>query len=399
MSTKPALELQNIFSTLDKRYCSSLSIDKRRVLEAVRSCRTARLGTHLTTCSNCSYQEFSYNSCRNRHCPKCQGAVAAHWVESREEELLPVPYAHTVFTIPQELRLLCYQNKRLFYSIFFEVVSESLNTIAANPKFLGAKLTFFSVLHTWNQQLQYHPHLHIVSPKGGLSFDKTKWIPCKTNFFLPVRALSRVFRAKMLSALNKAYSQGKFKFYGTLINLHNPSDFKNLLISSTKSDWVVYSKKPFGGPTQVLKYLSAYVQRVAISNHRLRSLDKHKVVFSYRDSRNKSKKRLASLTTKEFTRRFLLHILPKQFVRIRHYGLFSTATKKFYLPIIKSLFKGQLPSPTLQANTNCCPECKTGTLSHQLIIPHRKLHIPKHFLLARPFSQLQNSSPVFILDH
>lgn len=398
MSTKPTIELQNIFASLDKSFCNSLSRDKRRVLEAVKSCRTAHLGTHFTTCSNCNYQEFSYNSCRNRHCPKCQGAATARWVESREEELLPVPYAHTVFTLPQELRMLCYQNKQIIYKIFFEVVSETLNTVAANPKFLGAKLTFFCVLHTWNQQLQYHPHLHIVSPKGGLSLDNTKWVPCRTNFFLPVRALSKLFRAKMLSAISKAFSKKQFSFYGSLKHLDTPKEFKKLLFSSTKSNWVVYSKKPFGGPNQVIKYLSAYVQRVAISNYRLRSFDKFNVTFSYRDSKHKNKKRLSTVSTKEFTRRFLMHILPRQFVRIRHYGLFSTATKKLYLPLIKTLLLKDSTTQPNKSTLTTCPQCKEGKLNHLLIIPHRRSFTPLQLFTFTPITQFNNSTNLFITD-
>lgn len=390
--SKNQLEVQDIFRSLGKSFYEKLDVAKRRVFNAIVRCRTAQLGIHFTHCTKCSYRDFSYNSCRNRHCPKCQGATAARWVDARKEELLPVPYAHTVFTLPKELRSICYQNKRVVYEIFFKAVSETLNAVAANPKFLGAKLSFYATLHTWNQKLEYHPHLHVVSQKGGLSFDGTTWIPCKTNFFLPVRALSKVFRGKMLELLQNAHRNGKLSFYGSSSHLSSFEAFNELLQTSKKSNWVVYSKKPFGGPEQVIKYLSAYVQRVAISNYRLRKLQDNCVTFSYRDSRNNNKKRLCRLSTEEFARRFLLHILPKAFVRTRHYGLFSTATKRQNLRLARQLLGEQTSNLTVKIKpfppAEVCPKCLEATLIHE---PSMKSH--------RASRSYHSYAQIYVLTH
>lgn len=366
---RPSVEVRDVFASLPQSDISQLSPDKLRVVRAVLNCRTAALGSHTRSCTLCSHQEISYNSCRNRHCPKCQGAVAARWVEARAAELLPTGYAHTVFTLPAELRSLAYQNKHVVYELLFSAVADTLKAVAANPKFLGTEITFFSLLHTWNQKLEYHPHLHIVSPRGGISLADGTWVDAPKNFFLPVRALSKVFRGKMIEALRLAHRKGKLKFYGPLKQLESPMEFEKLLGQTRKSDWVVYSKKPFGGPTQVLKYLSAYIHRVAISNHRLRNLDSNSVSFVYRDSKSKSKnkRRLLTLSNSTFTKRFLLHILPRGFTRIRHYGLLSTATKRKYLPILKQLLQHRGSVVSGKNNqpeqfSMLCPNCNTGQL-------------------------------------
>lgn len=361
-----SLEVAEVFQAA--KLTKKLSTDKLRVARKITSCRTAMLGGHVRKCSACSYYEQSYNSCRDRHCPKCQGSVAAKWVESRVEELLPVPYFHTVFTLPSELREVAYQNKREVYELLFQAVSETLQAVAANPRFLGAQIAFFSVLHTWNQLQEFHPHLHVVSPKGGISFDNTKWVSSKHNFFLPVRALSKVFRGKMIDALRQAHQQGRLRFYGHSKHLESKIEFERLLGKCRKSNWVVYSKKPFGGPTQVIKYFSSYVHRVAISNHRLRKLEDNNVTFSYRDSKNKNKKRLCLLPATTFVHRFLLHILPKNFTRIRHYGFLSNGHKARYLPLAKKLIaesKAQVAHPSILVTPfkHQCPSCKKGIMA------------------------------------
>lgn len=375
---RPSIEVRDVFAALPQHLRTQLSPDKQRVVRAILNCRTAALGSHTRSCTHCSHHEISYNSCRNRHCPKCQGTVAARWVDARAEELLPTGYAHTVFTLPAELRSVAYQNKRVVYELLFSVVAQTLKAVAANPKFLGAKITFFSLLHTWNQKLEYHPHLHIVSPRGGISLTDGTWVDAPQNFFLPVRALSKVFRGKMIEALRLAHREGRLKFYGNLKPLECPIEFEKLLSRTRKSNWVVYSKKPFGGPTQVLKYLSAYVHRVAISNHRLRKLDANNVSFVYRDSKSKNKRRLCTLTHSTFANRFLLHILPRGFTRIRHYGLLSTATKRKYQLILKQLLKDRSLAVQSEIQTPppfsmLCPKCNTGqlvTIAVQMI-PHR----------------------------
>lgn len=374
MQQKP-LEVADVFNACGTSFENSLSWDKRKVFSAIKCCRTSALGAHVRECTNCKYREQSYNSCRNRHCPRCDGTTAARWTEARSEELLPVPYFHTVFTLASELRGVAYQNKRVVYELLFRAVSESLEHAAANPQFLGAKITAVTVLHTWNQKLQYHPHIHAISPHGGISFDNSHWVAGKKNFFLPVRALSKLFRGKMISFLRQAHREGKLSFYGELKSLEQSKEFEKLLSSCRKSNWVVYSKKPFGGPQQIVKYLSAYVHRVAISNRRLRKLVHTQVTFSYRDSKRKNKKRKLTLSAQSFTQRFLLHILPKNFTRIRHYGFLSTATKRLYLPLAKHLLSQfdahsafKTTSCTVKEFTTACPKCSSGTMRY--IIPH-----------------------------
>ena len=352
-------EVSEIFAKLPKEKLLELSPDKQKVVRAILNCRTAVLGAHVRECNQCKFKEQSYNSCRNRHCPKCQGSVAAKWVDARSGELLPVSYSHTVFTVPSELRSLAYQNKKIFYELLFKTVAETMH--AVSKRFLKAEITFYSILHTWNQKLDFHPHIHTAAPQGGISSDGTRWVPSQKNFFLPVRALSKVFRAKMLQALKEAHPQ--FKFYGAQSSLSNCDQFDKLLKSCTKSNWVVYSKKPFGGPQQVTKYLSSYVHRIAISNHRILKVDDSTVTFRYRDSKNKNKKRPYKLSHSEFTRRFLLHILPKGFTRIRHYGFLSNCNKATNLALARELIAKTLPNLNIKPFHHSCPKCKSGKMS------------------------------------
>jgi hypothetical protein len=303
-----------------------------KVLTAIERCRTAALGGHVDECSTCRHQAISYNSCRNRHCPKCQSNARDHWLDARANELLPTAYVHVVFTLPHELAPLALQNKRALYSLLFSASAATLLEVARDPRHLGANLGFFSVLHTWNQKLQFHPHVHCVVPAGGLSPDHARWIPARHNFFLPVKVLSRVFRGKFVAGLRKLHAKGDLGFHGTLASFQAPPAFASLLRTLFRSDWVVYSKPPFRGAEHALRYLGGYTHRVAISNHRLVSMIDGQVTFRWRDSAHKNKKRLMTLPAGEFLRRFLLHLLPPGFVRIRNFGFLANRKRAALLP-------------------------------------------------------------------
>jgi Putative transposase/Transposase zinc-binding domain len=294
-----------------------------KVLLAIARCRTAVLGGHLDECTRCGHRAISYNSCRNRHCPKCQAGARDRWLEKRRRELLPTPYVHVVFTLPGQLAPLALQNKKMIYDLLFRTSAETLLEIARDPRHLGAAIGFFSVLHTWNQKLQLHPHVHCVIPAGGLSPDHRRWIKTRYSFFLPVRVLGRVFRGKFVAALRRAFQDGQLSFYGDLQPLAQPKTFFAWLRPLFRKDWVVYAKRPFGGPEYVLRYLGRYTHRVAISNHRLVSFADQKVTFRWRDSAHKNEQRLMTLPLDQFLRRFLLHLLPDGFVRIRHFGFLA----------------------------------------------------------------------------
>ena len=349
--SQPLLELADIVRCAGRRL-----IDQRpawltwlhlKVLIAIEQCRTAALGGHVDECSRCGHRAISYNSCRNRHCPKCQSKARDRWLNARRSELLAVPYAHVVFTLPHELAPLALQNKEVIYGLLFRSSAETLIEIAKDPKHLGAAIGFFSVLHTWNQKLQHHPHVHCVVAAGGLSPDRTQWVrPQRNGFFLPVAVLSDVFRGKFVAAIKQAFVAGELHFYGHLQALSQPRLFHSLLRQLFSKRWVVYCKPAFGGPDQVLRYLGAYTHRVAISNHRLVSLVEDKVTFRWRDSAHKNKKRLMTLPVDEFLRRFLLHVLPLRFVRIRHYGFLSGRCRGTLLPLCKSLLATATPTAT-----------------------------------------------------
>ena len=308
-----------------------------KILTAIVLCRTSALGGHVDECSRCGHRAISFNSCRNRHCPKCQANARDRWLEARRRELLPTHYVHVVFTLPHQLAPLALQNKREIYSLLFRASAETLLTVARDPQHLGAEIGFFSVLHTWNQQLLHHPHVHCVVPAGGLAPDHTRWIPAPHGFFLPVKVLSRVFRGKFVAGLRKLHSEGQLGFHGTLAHLQSPRAFAAMLRSLFRCDWVVYSKRPFGGAEHALRYLGCYTHRVAISNHRLVDLAEGQVTFRWRDSAHKNKKRLMRLPLEEFLRRFFLHVLPKGFVRIRHFGLFAHRRRAALLPLCLQL--------------------------------------------------------------
>jgi hypothetical protein len=303
-----------------------VSLDQLKVMSAIESCRTAALGGHVFRCDDCSHIDIAYNSCRNRHCPKCQGAPAKDWLAERAADLLPVPYYHVVFTLPVPIGDIAYQNKAVIYDILFKTSAETMLTIATDPKHLGARIGFTSVLHTWGSAMTHHPHVHMIVPGGGISLDGRRWVSCRPGFFLPVRVLSRLFRRLFLEKLAAAHEAGRLKFFGEHAQLAERRAFAAYLRPLRKTEWVVYSKRPFGGPQAVLAYLSRYTHRVAISNRRLVSLDDNGVTFKWKDyrARGPHRAKVMTLATHEFIRRFLIHVLPTGFHRIRHYGLFAS---------------------------------------------------------------------------
>jgi hypothetical protein len=333
-----------------------------KVLLAIARCRTAALGGHLDECTRCGHRAISYNSCRNRHCPKCQAGARDRWLEKRRQELLPTPYVHVVFTLPRHLASLVLQNKKFIYDLLFRTSAETLLEVARDPKHLGAEIGFFSVLHTWSQKLELHPHVHCVVPAGGLSADHMHWIKPRYDFFLPVEVLGSVFRGKFYEALQRAFHDGRLNFHGDLKLLAQPKIFAAWLRPLFRKDWVVYAKRPFGGPEHVLRYLGRYTHRVAISNHRLVSFADGKVTFRWRDSAHNNEQKLLSLSLDEFLRRFLLHVLPKGFVRIRHFGFLANRRRATTLPLCLPLL-GSSPQarPEVTAATSSdawlCPRC------------------------------------------
>jgi len=325
--TRPPLEVADVIRSAGPAFVERnrnwITAQHEKVLSAITRCRTAALGGHRDQCSECGHTAISYNSCRNRHCPRCQGNARVRWLQARQRELLPTRYVHVVFTLPRELAPLALQNKRLIYNLLFHASAETLLEIARDPRHLGAEIGFFSVLHTWDQRLQHHPHVHCVVAAGGLAPNHDRWIFGHRSFFLPVKVLSRVFRGKFMAALRVAFRDGKLKFLGQLAPLAEPQVFACWLRVLFRHDWVVYCKPPFGGPERVLHYLGAYTHRVAISNHRLIALADGKVTFRWRDSAHGNRQRIMSLSIEEFLRRFLLHLLPPRFVRIRNFGFLA----------------------------------------------------------------------------
>jgi hypothetical protein len=331
--SRPALEVADIFRAHGPAWreakAGHVSLGQLKVMSAIESCRTAALGGHVARCENCSHTQISYNSCRNRHCPKCQGAAAKEWLAEREAELLPVPYYHVVFTLPAAIADIAYQNKAVIYNLLFKASAETLTTIAADPKHLGARIGVLSVLHTWGSALTHHPHVHMIVPGGGISLDGDKWVSCRPGFFLPVRVLSRLFRRLFLQKLVAAHQAGELQFFGNHAALTDAQAFAAYLAPLRNSEWVVYSKRPFGGPKEVLRYLARYTHRVAISNRRLIALDDNGVTFKWKDYRIEGCERykVMTLATSEFIRRFLIHVLPDGFHRIRYYGLLASTTR------------------------------------------------------------------------
>lgn len=385
---KAALELADIFRRHGEdyrtKYGSHMSPEQHRVMRAIAICRTAALGGHVDACDHCGHRVVSYNSCRNRHCPKCQALAKAKWLQARRAELLPVPYYHVIFTLPQSLAPLAQQNKRVVYNILFQTVSQTLLTLAADPKHLGAEIGFLAILHTWGQTLLTHPHVHCVVPGGGLTHDRQKWGACRERFFLPVSVLSRLFRRLFLDRLQKAFAQGRLEFHGDIQNLAQPAAFDRFLQTCRRTNWVVYAKPPFGGPEKVLDYLARYTHRIAISNHRLLTLEEGNVSFTWRDYKHGGTRRTMTVDAHEFIRRFLLHVLPSGFVRVRYYGLLANRYRTQKLQLCRTLLEVPEPADSqpvaqqdwadlLKALTGvdplACPQCKEGRMVRVEILP------------------------------
>jgi hypothetical protein len=369
--TQPRLTVAEVIrSCLDEfleRYGLGLTPEQRRALKDLTSCRTAALGGHVLGCTECGHRQIAYNSCGNRHCPTCQATAAARWLEARSAELLPVPYFHIVFTLPNALDPIALANQRVVYDLLLRSAAETLLEVAADPKLLGAEIGVLAVLHTWGQNLQFHPHVHCVVPGGGLSPDSARWIASASNFFLPVRVLSRVFRGKFLAGLRGAFAKGDLRFAA--------DQFEQVLSTVVSKDWVVYAKPPFGGPEAFLRYLALYTHRVAISNARLLDFGDGKVRFRYKDYAHGNRKRVMTLTALEFVRRLLLHVLPTGFMRIRHYGMLANRHRREKLALCRRLLDSGseieprssetevIPErPSSVTPTQVCPVCGAGRL-------------------------------------
>ena len=385
----PRLEVADVVRRFGRRFlraCGrSLSMAQRRVLWDVATCRTAARGGHVAECDGCGLRRIAYNSCRNRHCPKCQSAARIEWTERRESELLPVPYMHLVFTLPSELQAIALQNKQVVYGLLFKAAAETVQEVAADPKHLGGRVGFLAVLHTWGQNLMHHPHLHCVVPAGGLSPNGSRWIACRRSaatdqlFFLPVRVLSRVFRGKFVQGLKRAHVEGRLSFHGRIKHLAEAVRFEQQMNRAVRQDWVVYAKRPFGGPRQVLRYLARYTHRVAISNHRLIDADDGRVRFHWKDYVDGGARKTMTLDAVEFIRRFLLHTLPRGFRRIRYYGFMANRNRRDNVALCRRLLDESVTPATNESargssddvDRKCiddgndlsrCPACRTGRL-------------------------------------
>ena len=381
--------LRRYGETYRAEHAASLSCAQRRVMHAIETCRTAALGGHREQCDTCEHQRLSYNSCRNRHCPKCQSLARAQWIEQRQAELLNCQYFHVVFTLPEAIAAIAYQNKAVVYNLLFQATAETLRTIAADPKHLGADIGFFAVLHTWGQNLLHHPHLHCVVPGGGLSPDKRRWIPCRPDFFLPVKVLSRFFRRCFLGSLEHAFNVGELHFFSGLAALQDRKRFQQYLVPMRKKEWVVYAKPIFAGPKQVLDYLGRYTHRVAISNHRLCDMEDDHVRFRWKDYADDNQQKIMTLSATEFIRRFLLHTLPSGLQRIRYYGLLGNRHRTENLARCRNLLNlpstpitPAEPAPSLDYRSRYealtgislyrCPACSEGHMQFIELLPRRK---------------------------
>ena len=375
--TRPPLEVADVVQQYGAasraRYGSTFSLEQHRALRAIAVCRTAALGGHATQCDQCGHEEISYNSCRNRHCPKCHGAAQAAWLAAREREVLDVPYVHVVFTLPHTLSPLCLHNPRVLYGVLFRTVAQTLQDIAGDPKHLGADIGGLAVLHTWGQQLHHHPHLHCVLPAGGLAPDGTRWLPCRPHFFLPVKVLSRRFRRLFLTALEHVYSRGGLTLGGRCQELAAPQPWQRFVGTLRRTEWVVYAKEPVCQPQHIFKYLARYTHRVAIANQRLVALEHDQVVFRWKDYKRGHRLRTMTLEAVEFLRRFMLHILPRGFQRIRHFGFLAHRIREAKLAVCRALLQPQAgvsfalraaaeASPTQADAGPVCPACQCGRM-------------------------------------
>jgi Putative transposase/Transposase zinc-binding domain len=356
--SRPSLEVADIFRghgpAWRRANAGHVSLGQLKVMSAIENCRTAELGGHVARCEKCAYTQISYNSCRNRHCPKCQAAAAKDWLAAREADLLSVPYYHVVFTLPAAIADIAYQNKAVIYDLLFKASAETLITIAADPKHLGARIGITSVLHSWGSTMTHHPHVHMIVPGGGISLDGERWVACRRGFFLPVRVLSRLFRRLLLERLRAAHLAGHLKFFGNHAALVDPQAFATYLAPLRRAEWIVYAKRPFGGPQAVLAYLSRYTHRVAIANSRLVACDRANVTFRWKDYRADGRQKVMTLATGEFIRRFLIHVLPQGFHRIRHYGLFASATRADNIARARRLL--DVPAAQPETGNDSCAE-------------------------------------------
>lgn len=363
---RPAIEVADVFrrhgDAFRRAKAGHLDRSQLRVMGAIETCRTAALGGHVARCGDCGHMAISYNSCGNRHCPKCQAGAAREWLEARAADLLPVEYFHVVFTLPAPVAAIAFQNKAVVYAFLFEAAVETLKMIAGDPKHLGAGIGATMVLHTWGQTLTHHPHVHCIVPGGGLSPDGKRWIACRPGFFLPVRVLSRLYRRLFLDKLGAAHRAGELKFFNDLATLSDPKAFAATLAPLRRSEWVVYAKRPFAGPGQVLAYLSRYTHRIAISNRRLVGLDDTHVTFSWRDYTHGRVQKLMRLDAHEFLRRFLLHVLPDGFQRIRHVGFLANGHRRTKLAAIRALLA--TPPPVTAAPNDDEPAARDQRESH-----------------------------------
>jgi hypothetical protein len=391
---RAALEVADIFRAQGPAWRQSerghLSLGQLKVMSAIEQCRSAALGGHVLRCANCDEIQIAYNSCRNRHCPKCQARAAQRWLDARQADLLPVDYYHVVFTLPAPISAIAYYNKDVIYGLLFEVAAETLRTIAADPKHLGARIGVTLVLQTWGSAMRHHPHVHGIVPGGGLALDDDdRWVTCRPGFFLPVRVLSRLFRRRFLEELDQARRRGQLRFFGDYAHLADAAAFANWLVPLRQCEWVVYAKRPFAGPAAVLAYLSRYTHRVAISNRRLVAFDDHGVTFRWKDYRAKAKTRHKTMTLSaaEFMRRFLLHVLPTGFHRIRHYGLLANASRTHHLAAARALLD---PTPQVDAEakpaehapaaapqpTFVCRHCGAGMIVIDILVREPIIRAP-----------------------
>lgn len=378
-----AIEVQDIFRQFAPAYLQThrLPLQHLKVASAISFCRTDRMGAHSDCCDECGHTRISYNSCRNRHCPKCQGLAREQWLSDRQQDLLPVPYFHVVFTLPDLLNPLALRNQKLLYDLLFQCVSETLSELATNKKYLGAQIGVTAVLHTWGQNLMDHPHIHCIVPAGGLSFDGLRWINSRKKFFIPVKVLSKKFRGKLLYYLKQYHTTGLLGFHGKIAALAKEDAFKALINQLYEKDWVVYCKPPFKGPHHVLEYLGRYTHRVAISNNRLIKLEEGKVTFQWRDYRDKGRQKLMTVECHEFIRRFLMHVLPYRFVKIRHFGILGNRNRQSKLLTCKKLTGTSLSSRPKKLtavelllkltgrDVTLCPCCQKGHMKRQTLLP------------------------------
>ena len=391
---RPALEVADIFRIHGPGWREAqrghLSLAQLKVMSAITQCRSAALGGHVLRCSGCGTEQISYNSCRNRHCPKCQSSAAQRWLDARQADLLPVEYYHVVFTLPAPIADIAYTNKALMYGLLFDVAAEVLQTIAADPKHLGARIGATLVLHTWGSAMTHHPHVHGIVPGGGLAPDGTRWIACRSGFFLPVRVLSRLFRRRFLEELQRLHEARQLRFFGEHARLADAGAFRAWLAPLRRCEWVVYAKRPFAGPQAVLAYLSRYTHRVAISNSRLLAMDERGVTFRWKDyrankgGRGRTRHKAMTLAPDEFMRRFLLHVLPAGFHRIRHYGLLANGNRRNNLALARELLHAAPPPPdeaaaeesAVLAPTFVCAHCGQAMVVLQVFLRDASIRAP-----------------------